>query len=721
MLRRSRRDRPTLSHYFLAEALSLCMIAYSISLQFKPTMTKNTFQLFTALFILVSHVGRIDAQENVMSIEQAWNAIKTYQYGDDLQPLLRVESDIRSSRASLGSQIATAAKLATYLNDETTLAGRQFVCLQLRFVGTSSQVPVLTKYLNRTEDFDHIRMALEAIPGEESLIPLRDALKTSKGKMLIGVIESLAARADTKSIPELTKLIDSEDRAVAATAVTAIGTFESEIATLMKIPAPDLAQARLGALLRIANRLCDKRKTEVAGEIFSVLSSRNIPGAFRRAAFEGQLNILSEAKRNETIYQWFFEDDAEKNQVAASHLQELTVAQWDALIGQLDELPAHVKIVVLDIAAGSLSEQTLESLREALQQGNDVERLAALRVVGSMGDAEIIPLLIAILMENNPVLKTAVEDALLQLPREDAANALLAVLDHMELRPKALDILCTMKYYEAIDPLISLAQSEDATVFAPVIITLGKICDPDRYDIPRMLKLYLSSRPGVHRECVERAIAVICEKNPDPDTRADILIEFLKNEKGELTPTILVASLPLLGKVGNQQIADMVLPLFKSAQPDLRRSAIRAICNWPNADYHDVLWIIVKESPTSEYSRWALRAYVRVVTLPSDRPEAETLTMLQMAMQMADNAADKQWCMSRCSTIRTMESVEWIAGYLDDSVLSQTACEALAELAHHRFLREPNKERFDTILAKVEKITKDAKVIESVKKSRLGL
>jgi len=679
-------------------------------------MKTYAFLIFTTFFFLG---GLIGAEE--FSLDRAWDAIKTYQYGDDFQPLIQVESDIRTSRVSAESQALVAAKLALFLNDETTLAGRQFVCLQLRFVGTSAQVPVLAKYLNRTEDFDHARMALQMIPGEESLIPLRETLKTMKGKMLVGIIESLAAREDRKSVPEWKKFIESEDRSVAAIAVAALGAFDTEIETLMNINAPDLEQARLSALLRIAHRLRAAGNTTKAGDIFSKLSARQVPIVFRRSSLEGQLNILSVLDRNETVYQWLFEDDVEKNRVAASHMKVLSATQFEELSSKFDELPSQTQIVFLEIATEHLAGQTMETLRKMLEHGNNSERLAALRTIGSRGDVAVIPILLTILKENDNILQTAVKEALLQLPRSVVSSALLAVIDQPELRQNVLDMLGAMKCYEAIDPLILLAHSEDATVFTPVIAALGQICDPDDSDIPRMLTLYLSSRPGVHREQVERSLVMICEKHPDPGTRVTILLHCLENEKGELPTPILVTTLPLLGRLGNWKIAEMVLPLLDSDQPDLRRSAIRALCNWPNADYHGVLWNIVQESPASEYVRWALRAYIRVVTLKSDRPESETLAMLQKAMQKANDDADKQWCLSRCSTIRTMESVEWIAGYLDDPVLAQTACAAIAELAHHRFLREPNKERFAPILVKVENIAKDAKIIESVKKSRMGM
>ncbi len=77
--------------------------------------------------------------------------------------------------------------------------------------------------------------------------------------------------------------------------------------------------------------------------------------------------------------------------------------------------------------------------------------------------------------------------------------------------------------------------------------------------------------------------------------------------------------------------------------------------------------------------------------------------------------------MRRASTVRTLETVEWIAEYLDDPNLGQAACQAIVELAHHRFLRHPNMDRFGPLLEKISRISKDPSVVDRANKYRLGL
>ncbi|MCL2303889.1 MAG: HEAT repeat domain-containing protein [Planctomycetaceae bacterium] len=666
--------------------------------------------LFTLLFL-----------NSLYSAEEAWNTIRTYQFGDELVPLNAVEQEIHRSAVSPETRAEMAAKLASFLNEETTYAGRQFVCLQLRFIGTAAEVPVLAKYLNHPEDTDNARMALQSIAGEEALIPLRKALETFQGRNLTGVIESLAERRDAVSVPALVKLCDSEDRQVAAAALAALGAFDDteSLEALMKPRESVLEMTRLNSLLRVGYSFLSKGDTTGAKKIFDVLCGSENPMIIRRAAWEGTLRTLPEPAQNALVHQWFFEEDSVKNVVAASHLKQLSPAQFDELFNRVAEMNPRVKAVFLELATRQHSEKLVENLRKTLETGSETERLAAIRTLGLLGDPEVVPLLVEMLKDKS--VQDEVAETLKRFSKEIVGPLLIRELDRAEIRLKVLDIMSDLKCYDAIDPLVVMAQSEDANVFVPVIAALGRIGDPDDSDIPRFLKLYLASRPGLHRENVERAIVVVCERIPDPALRADILLKHLRSKDGELAVPTLITTLPLLGKLGNQQVADLLFPLLTSDQNDQQQAAIRALCNWPNADFKDELWNIATKNPSQQYSQWALRAYIRVVTLKNDRPESETLTMLQDAMKFANNDADRRLCLNRTSTVRTMEAVQWVAGYLDDPALAQTACETLAELGRHRFLREPNKEQFHPILLKVENTSKDNRVIESVKRSRLGM
>jgi len=648
--------------------------------------------------------------------DDAWDAVKTYQYGDDFQPLLAVEAEVMRSVESPETKAQTAARLAALLDDGTTFAGRQFICMQLRLVGGAAEVPLLAKWLNRSEDAENARLALADIPCEESLVPLRQALDTSQGRALIGVIGSLAARNDRASVPAFVRLLDDSDREVASAAASALERFGAEglDALLQTKDSPAVATALIG----VANKLVDQGNAEEAAKLFSALADADCPVGLRRAAFQGQLRVLSPEQRKQTIAEWFFEDDSAKNDIAAFHLTELPDAVFDELYANIGKMSVRSRIVFFETAAERKGEQLLESLLETLESSDASERLTALRMIGKLGDASTIPVLIAALAKDEASQDTA-REALIRFPVPTVGPQLLDALRQPAARNSAIDVIVAMKYYDAIDPMIRIVRNE--TDADSVIVGLGRLCDPDDIDLPRLLELYFACRPATKREKVERAIVVVCEKEPDPVVRADKLMAILERRNGGLSEQVLIDALPLLGKVGNPRVAEMIQPLLHGQDPVLQQAAIRALCNWPNADFLDDLWKIASEHPSTQYRQWALRAFIRVATLKSDRPESETLAMLKNAMSIAVNASDRQWCLSRAATIRTMESADWAASFLDDPVLSQTACTVIVELAHHRFLREPNKAGFEPVLLKVEQTAKDKDIVDRARKSRLGM
>ena len=165
-------------------------------------------------------------------IEEAWKALPKYEHGQDMAALLAIDRAVIEAMATPQARSACAARLAALLEAEgTTPAARQYICLQLRQVGTPAEVPLLRKLLASPETSEIARYALEAIPGEESLGALRCGLTTLKGKTLVGVINSLAARKDAGSVEALIGLADSKDKEVARAALWALGNIASDRAT----------------------------------------------------------------------------------------------------------------------------------------------------------------------------------------------------------------------------------------------------------------------------------------------------------------------------------------------------------------------------------------------------------------------------------------------------------------------------------------------------------
>ena len=190
-------------------------------------------------------------------------------------------------------------------------------------------------------------------------------------------------------------------------------------------------------------------------------------------------------------------------------------------------------------------------------------------------------------------------------------------------------------------------------------------------------------------------------------------------DKADKTDRITL--LPLLGRLGGKKSLAIIAAAIQSDDPAIRTAGVRALCNWPDASVAGRLISIVETSKEKPQRVWALRAYIRVVTLDKDRPAEKTLAMLKRAMALADADAERCLVIQRASAVRSIDTLRWIAPYLENHALAQTVCQTIVNLAHHRFLRNPNKAEFDKALKKVVRISNDPKTVARAKQYILGV
>lgn len=657
-----------------------------------------------------------------MTLDQAWEQMPRYEYGQDMGPLLAIDREVIRVMGSAEARAHLAARLAELLEDEaTTAAARQYICLQLRNIGTDAQVPILARLLLQPDSSEMARHALESIPGQASLQALRDAVDDLQGPLLAGVLGSLAIRQDDASVETLIALAGSDDTLVAVAAVRALGGIGGvrAVEALQAMAAgddPPMHREISVALLDCAASLADGEHVAAAREIYESFAERGHPLGIRRAALTALLD-LQEQEASQTVLEWFGSDDRVQRQVAAARLTMLTDQQLDQLATQTEAMPESAQVALLELLAIRGGVRALPRVLEAASSDQPRLQQAAIRSLGLIADARTIPVLLAMLAEDGAASSLAAQ-ALTAMPREQVGPALLKALqDQPEARPAVVDVLKRLVYYEAIDPLIEIAANDDPAVYDVALDGLRGIADPDQTDIPRLLKLLQRSTPGRHRDDVERTILIVCDKQPAQSDRAEPVLKAL----GDIDVSRSPLHLPLLGRLGGPQALKILDAALQSEDAPVRDAAVRGICNWPDASVADRLLQLASTGERRGDQQRALRAYVRVVTLPSDRQESQTLEMLQSAMRLATRPEDQRLILTRASTVRTMEAVEWIAGHLDQPELAQAACASLVDLAHHRFLRQPNMDRFRPILEQVGRISKDAEIVDRAQRYLLGL
>src|ERR1017187_4483414 len=154
-------------------------------------------------------------------LEQAFEALKTYDYGVDRHVLDPIDEAAVTTRNDPAARKDLESRLVAVLPSNAPRDARDYVCRQLRTIGTAASVPVLEALL-ADPDLSHMaRYALERIPGSQAGKALEHQLPKLNGQLKIGVISSLGTRGQGVSL--LRPLLHDSDEAIARSASIALG------------------------------------------------------------------------------------------------------------------------------------------------------------------------------------------------------------------------------------------------------------------------------------------------------------------------------------------------------------------------------------------------------------------------------------------------------------------------------------------------------------------
>jgi len=201
-------------------------------------------------------------------------------------------------------QTALIRILAEHGSEPAAVFRKGIACKRLAVIGTKESVPSLAALLGDDRVSDYARDALELIPDPAADQALREALPKLKGLLLIGVINSIRRRRDSKALEPLGKLIYGEDAAVAGAAALALGEISGSAAAkilqgaLGATAGAVRADVAGGALLCADRMMTENREGALA--LLDFLSRPDIPGNVRIRAMHLQVAAAASLKRPRT-------------------------------------------------------------------------------------------------------------------------------------------------------------------------------------------------------------------------------------------------------------------------------------------------------------------------------------------------------------------------------------------------------------------------------------
>lgn len=255
---------------------------------------KETTRVTLALGAASLAAAKAVAQTDSAAVDNAFNTLKTYDWGADREALKPIDQAIIASHGDAAARGALEKRLVDALAGGISRSAQDYVCRKLRVVGTTQSVKALAALLP-AENTSHIaRYALERIPDEKAVEAMRGALPKVSSKLKPGIIGSLGKRRDTKSVKAISKLLGDSDVQVARAAAQSLGLigtsaaakelsqFAKNASANMKMP---VADARLICAEQL---LADGEKSEAVA-LYKELQGNDQPAHVKVAAMKGLL------------------------------------------------------------------------------------------------------------------------------------------------------------------------------------------------------------------------------------------------------------------------------------------------------------------------------------------------------------------------------------------------------------------------------------------------
>ena len=134
-----------------------------------------------------------------------------------------------------------------------------------------------------------------------------------------------------------------------------------------------------------------------------------------------------------------------------------------------------------------------------------------------------------------------------------------------------------------------------------------------------------------------------------------------------------------MGQISVGEALPVLRKGLKDPAPEIVRASILALSEWSDpAPIPDL--VAVATSGTEAQQILALRGYLKLMALPSQRPIAESVKILTEAMRLAKQPTEKKAVLSLLPMYPTKESLQLAEAAVNDQAVAQEARAAVKSL-----------------------------------------
>jgi HEAT repeat protein len=575
--------------------------------------------------------------------------------------------------------------LIRVLQSDAAKAEKAITCKRLAIYGSEQCVPAVAPLLVDKELASWARIALEAIPGPAADAALRDASSKLKGRLLVGVINSIGVRGDDKAVDILVNKLNDDDINVASAAAVALGHIGGEKAakaltqTLTNEQGEVRSAAAEGCIL-CAEQLMAKNKTTDAVKLYDTVRRANVPDQRHLEAIRGAI-LARQSAGLPLLIEQLRSGNKERFGIGLRAARELGGRNvTEALAVELDRLSSDRRPLLLLALADRSDSAVLPIVQKMAQSGSEDLRITAINILIHLGNVSCVPVLLEAATEDDANLEKAAIETLVRLPGKDVDADLLVRLPQArgKLRQVLIELAGQRQISDARPAVVSSLDDTDTGIRGAAIRTISIIGhDQETADLVKLLQ---NTQNSSERADIRKALLAIsgrCGAKCIPHLKP--LTESRDNE-------LHIIGLRALAIVGGSEALAAVKSAIETAEPPTQDEAVRILCNWPynwpeDSEAGQALLMLATSAKKMPHQVLGLRGYLQYIRgnkkLSNERKVAKVKDMLPHIKR----PEEKRQAIAVLSDAPSTSVLELLTTLAEDTAVVEEAYSAMVRIA----------------------------------------
>jgi len=395
--------------------------------------------------------------------------------------------------------------------------------------------------------------------------------------------------------------------------------------------------------------------------------------------------------------------DQEMQAAAIAMVKEMPGTEvTKALVKELPNLSTKSQVQLLSALGDRGDVAARPAVVAAVKSEDEFVRIAALRALGQLGDESSVELLAQSAAGAKGAEQKAARDSLYRLRGPNVDKVILEAIPKAGAKTKVelISSVGQRNITAGVGTLLKTAKDSDRKVRTESLRTLKVVTGPE--NLPALVEILINAKSPSDRTEAEKTIAAVAHRIEDKNRQAASVLVALPSVKETVARCSL---LNVLGRIGDNSALPVLTASLKDENVDIQTAAIRALADWPTPEPVEELLKVAENSSNKVHRILALRGFVRLLGLASDRPADQTIELYKKAMSLAPDAGEKKKVLSGLANTKSLAAMQMAAGYLDDGTLSVEAGAAVVSIAGGIYADYPEQTK-----AMLNQIIKTAKI-----------